>query len=88
MSLCTQHANLKNRLARIEGHIRGVSRMIDEGKDCESILIQLAAIEAACRKVSQILLETHLTECVVDGIKNGDEIVTIESLKSALKHYL
>ncbi len=79
--------NLQNRLSRIEGHVRGVSRMLDDKEDCDSILIQLAAIRAAVNQVTIKLLEGHMETCVSDCVKGGD-IDALERLKSAMAQVL
>lgn len=72
------------RLARIEGHVRGVRRMAEEGRPCEEVLVQLAAIRAAVEQAGRILLEDHLESCVLDGIEKGDPQATVARLKDAL----
>lgn len=67
---------LLKRLSRIEGQVRGVSRMVDEEKYCIDILTQISAINAALHKVSLGLVEEHVSHCVVDAaaksIESGD----------------
>lgn len=60
------------RLRRIEGQIRGLQRMVDEGQDCEAILTQLMAARAALDKAGLYIVERHLDECLRD---TGDEQV-------------
>ena len=55
-----------NRLARIEGQVRGLQRMIEEGKDCEDILAQLAAVKSALDRVGTHLISHHMKECLED----------------------
>lgn len=61
------------RLRRIEGQVRGLQRMIDEDKYCIDILTQVAAATKALQAFSVELLEEHLSTCVVDAAKAGDE---------------
>jgi DNA-binding FrmR family transcriptional regulator len=70
----TQHnkPGLKNRLARIEGQVRGVARMVDEDRYCIDILTQLQAIRAALGRVERELLKTHLDHCIEGAIVSGD----------------
>ena len=56
--------NLVNRLARIEGQVRGVRRMLEEGRDCQDILQQLAAVRSAVRQVSLVLVRSYACECL------------------------
>lgn len=86
-----QHPQSKkviNRLARIEGHVRAVKQMAEEGKSCEDVLHQIAAIEAALRAVARLVFEDHLDHCVADA-NRGDELTDLVSgLKSVLLTYL
>jgi len=76
--------NLQIRLNRIEGHVRGVKRMLEEQEECESILIQLAAIKAALNQVIIKLLEGHMETCVTDCVQAGNPAEALERLKNAL----
>src|SRR3712207_6501829 len=53
-----------NRLSRIEGHIRGIKMMVQESRSCPDVLVQIAAVRGALDRVSQIILDEHLTECI------------------------
>jgi len=63
--------DLLPRLSRIEGQIRGVARMVEEERWCPDILTQIAAAEAALRKVRDRLLENHLDHCVARILHSG-----------------
>lgn len=63
---------LKKRLARIEGQVRGVSKMIDEDRYCIDILTQLGAVETALEQVAIKLLEEHVQHCVAGALASGD----------------
>jgi DNA-binding FrmR family transcriptional regulator len=60
------------RLRSIEGHVRGVARMFEEGEECPSILRQIIAVHGALDKVSQILMREHLTQCLPNDL-NADQ---------------
>ncbi len=66
------------RLRRMEGQVRGVQKMLAEGRYCLDIVTQLQAIAAAANKVSEQVLEGHIRGCVTDAIKEqrGDEAIT------------
>ncbi len=71
---------LKNRLNRIAGQIGGISKMIDDDKYCDDILIQLSAVNKALKSLASVIVERHMHTCVVRDIKNGntdiiDEVV-------------
>ena len=62
---------LQTRLKTIEGQVRGISKMIDEDKYCNDILIQLLAINKSIKSLSNDILKSHLSSCVVDDIKEN-----------------
>ena len=62
-----------NRLKRIEGQARGISKMVDEEKYCIDILTQISALTSALQAVAVGLLDDHLKHCVVDAAKEGGE---------------
>jgi DNA-binding FrmR family transcriptional regulator len=65
-------AGVIRRLQSVEGHVRGVQRMVEEDKYCIEIIKQVEAIQAALGKVNEIILEGHLHTCVTTAIR-GDE---------------
>ena len=66
-----QKGDITRRLARIEGQIRGISRMIDEDRYCVEVLDQVAAVTRALQQVSIGLLHDHLGHCVADAVASG-----------------
>ncbi len=87
MKQCMDVDAINTRLKKIEGQVRGVQKMVEEDKSCESILIQIGAIKSALHKTGQIILEGHMHHCVLDGISNGKEDETIDKLISALNQF-
>src|SRR5690606_32682641 len=75
---------LLKRLGRIEGQVRGVTRMVDDEKYCIDILTQISAINAALHKVSPGLLEDHVSHCIVDAAaqtaETGDQAIVTEKV--------
>jgi len=63
---------LTKRLNRIEGQVRGVSRMVEEGRYCIDILTQVRAIKAALGRFESEMLKGHLSHCIEDAIVSGD----------------
>ena len=63
---------LLNRLNRIEGQVRGVARMVDEGRYCIDVLTQVRAIRAALNRVESEMLKDHLSTCIEGAITGGD----------------
>jgi len=64
---------LLNRLKRIEGQVRGVTRMIEEGRYCIDVLTQLRAVRAALARVETEMLKDHLGHCIESAIVSGDQ---------------
>ncbi len=67
----TQRADYQRRLRRIEGQVRGITRMVDEEAYCIDILTQVSAATKALEAVALGLLEEHLTHCVADASRAG-----------------
>jgi DNA-binding FrmR family transcriptional regulator len=64
---------LVTRLARIQGQVGGIARMIEEDRYCIDILTQMQAIKSALRKVEEGLLKSHSDHCVAHAIRSGNE---------------
>ncbi len=80
-----QKKTLMNRLKRLEGQIRGLEKMIEEDAYCNDILQQSMSAGSAIDGFNQELLGYHLKGCVTDGIKNDDEEIVDELLKTIRK---
>ena len=61
------------RLKRIEGQVRGLQRMVEEGKYCGDVLVQVASVHEALRGVGKLLMRNHLRHCLTDAVSSGDE---------------
>jgi len=68
----TKSSSLK-RLARIEGQVRGLARMVEEDRYCIDVITQIAAARAALRRVEEELLRAHVAHCVEHAIQSGDK---------------
>jgi len=77
-----------NRLSRIEGHIRGIKSMVQENRACPDVLVQVAAVRGALDRVSRIILDEHLTQCIARAAQEGNIEAEIEELKAALDRFL
>ena len=79
--------NLIKRLSRVEGQVRGISKMVEDDRYCEDVLIQISAVVNSLRSMSNELLKSHLSTCVVDEIKkdNLDVIDDVVSLFNKIK---
>ena len=76
-----------NRMARAIGHMNAVKKMIEDGRDCTDVLIQLSAIRAEITAVSKVILKDHVDHCIVDAVKENDE-EAIDNLKEAIDKLL
>jgi len=80
-----QHTtNVTSRLNKIEGHVRGIKNMALEGQECEDILIQLSAVQAALKKVAHIMLNDHLEHCITCEMSSAEREQAVERLKRAI----
>ena len=65
-------ASVRKRLNRVEGQVRGLSRMVDEDRYCIDLVTQIAAVRAALRKIEEMVLKDHVGHCVEAAIRSGD----------------
>jgi DNA-binding FrmR family transcriptional regulator len=73
MAFCgDDHSRLIARINRIEGQIRGLKRMVEEGRDCLHVLKQIAAAGGALRSLGAVILQDHLRGCVTKAIITHD----------------
>src|SRR2546427_10854605 len=77
---------LLTRLSRIEGQVRGVSRMVDEEAYCIDVLTQINAVKAAIDQVGLLLLEDHIKGCVTTAVRQGDQS-KVEELVKAVERF-
>lgn len=69
------HENTKavvNRLARIIGHLESIKRMVEDGRDCSEVLVQIAAVKSAVNNVGKVILKDHIQHCIVDAVEEND----------------
>jgi CsoR family transcriptional regulator, copper-sensing transcriptional repressor len=66
-------ASCKKRLNRIEGQVRGLSKMVDEDRYCIDIVTQISAVRTALRRVEEEILRDHVAHCVEHAINSGDK---------------
>ena len=71
----------------IIGHMKSIKTMIESGRDCSEVLIQLAAVDAAIKSLSRVILKEHMSTCIVDAIKTEDT-EAIEALNEAIDKFI
>lgn len=79
---------IMNRLSRVEGHVRGIKVMVQEGRPCPDVLIQIAAVRGALDRVARLILDEHLSECITRAAAEGTIDVELQELKAALDRFL
>lgn len=78
---------LLKRLSRIEGQVRGISRMVEEERYCIDVLTQISAVEAALDKVALGLIDDHTRHCVVEA-EGGERVEKVDELMAALGRFV
>ncbi|MCI2256160.1 metal-sensitive transcriptional regulator [Domibacillus sp. PGB-M46] len=68
---------IENRLKRIEGQIRGVMNMMQEGKDCKEVVMQLSAVRSAIDRTMGVIVSTNLEQCIRENIEAGEGTDTL-----------
>ncbi|MBQ6325164.1 MAG: metal-sensing transcriptional repressor [Clostridia bacterium] len=76
-----------NRMSRAIGHLQYVRKMMEEGRDCSEVLIQLAAVQSALQSTGKVILQDHLKHCMVEAAQVGDT-EAIDELCKAIDRYM
>ena len=63
---------MKNRIKRMEGQLRGILKMMEEDKDCRAVITQLSAVRSAVDRTIGVIVSSNLVECVLDAEKNAE----------------
>ena len=82
------HQQVIARLARIEGHVRAIKRMVEEDTPCPDVLTQIAAVRAALNSVGRVILEDHLQSCMVEAVEKDDYQRALRDLKNSLDKFI
>ena len=84
------HENTKavlNRLSRAIGHLESVKKMVENGRDCSEVLIQIAAVRSAINNIGKVILQDHIQHCIVDAVERDDE-QALDSLCQAIDKFI
>lgn len=76
-----------NRLSRAIGHLESIKRMVEDGRDCSEVLIQLSAVKAALNNTGKVILQDHIQHCLVDAVETGD-LEAIAELNKAIDRFI
>ena len=74
-------------MSRAIGHMNAVKKMVEDGRDCSEVLIQLSAVRSEITNLSKVILKDHIDHCIIDAVKENDE-AAIEQLKGAIEKLL
>lgn len=84
------HENTKavlNRLSRAIGHLESVKRMVEDGRDCSEVLVQIAAVRSAINNIGKVILQDHIQHCLVEAVEQDDE-QALEDLCQAIDKFI
>lgn len=76
-----------NRLSRAIGHLESIKKMVENGRDCSEVLIQLSAVKSAINNTGKIILQDHIEHCIVDAVEHGDRDA-IKELERAIDRFM
>ena len=76
-----------NRLSRAIGHLESIRRMVEEGRDCSEVLIQLSAVKSAINNTGKVILKDHIEHCLVEAVECGD-MEAIADLTEAIDRFM
>lgn len=82
-----QTKSVMNRLARAAGHLDAVRRMVEDGRDCTEILMQLAAVRSALNNTAKVILKDHIEHCIVDAVAHNDT-EALDDLNKAIERFM
>ena len=80
--------DIAKRLARVAGHANSLKRLWEEGRECDDMLTQVAAVRAALDQVGKAILEHHIEHCVEKAVRHGEAEEAIRDLKAALDRFV
>ena len=83
----TETKNVINRISRAAGHLEAIKKMVEEGRDCGEVLIQLAAVRSAINNIGKIVLADHMEHCIAEALEHGDHDA-LDSFNEALATFL
>lgn len=76
-----------NRLSRASGHLDSVRRMVESGRDCSEVLIQLSAVISALNNTGKVILKDHLNHCIIHALEEGNH-ESIKQLTRAIDSFI
>ena len=83
----TETKNVINRISRAAGHLESIKKMVEEGRECGEVLIQLAAVRSAINSIGKIVLADHMEHCIAEALEHGDH-EALDSFNKAIATFL
>lgn len=83
----TETQKVIHRLSRAIGHLESIKTMVEEGRDCSEVLIQIAAVKSAVNNIGKLILRDHIEHCIVDAVETGDTQV-LQELSAAIDQFV
>lgn len=83
----TETQKVINRLSRAIGHLESIRTMVEEGRECSEVLIQIAAVKSAVNNIGKLILQDHIEHCVADAVATGDTQV-LQDLSKAIDQFV
>ena len=77
---------MKNRIKRMEGQLRGILKMMEEGEDCKAVITQLSAVRSGVDRLIGLIVSQNLLECIQNA--DGDEQAVNESIQEAVNLFV
>ena len=74
-------------MSRLIGHLESIKKMIEDGRDCSEVLVQLSAVNSAVRGVGKVILKDHLEHCIVEAVQQDDR-EAIDKLNKAIDQFI
>ena len=88
MSAHKHTKRVADRLARVQGHVGAIKRMVEEERPCPEVLVQMAAARAALDKAAKLLLADHMEHCVLRSARDGNPKRLLAELHKALERFI
>ncbi|MDD2401188.1 MAG: metal-sensitive transcriptional regulator [Clostridia bacterium] len=81
-------ANIKRRLRKIEGQVKGIERMLDKDSCCMDVLVQISAVRAATSKVGVMILDNYAKECLSETFHEKESKEKLEELMKVITNFI
>ena len=83
----TETKKVLDRLSRAIGHLEAIRTMVEAGRDCTEVLVQIAAVRSAVHNIGKIILEDHINHCVAEAVETGDKS-SLPALSDAIGRFI